>query len=178
MNEEKQIEKIVEFIGNLTFDLRQNMTSVTRYVKHERSKRPNLTEGQFIDQNIKYRELALKAVDNILRCLNENDELSEIERLRFEKEDDCKQSEKTTAVPCVVGDTMFVVSRYYTGKWEVYECKVTSLTIYENLIFVSLLAGGGRNFALNAVEINENIFFTKEEAEKRIERIKAWERKR
>jgi hypothetical protein len=56
------------------------MTSVTRYVKHEREKHPNLTEGQFLDRHLEYRKLANEAVDNILKCLNDNEHLSEIER--------------------------------------------------------------------------------------------------
>lgn len=75
---EREISKIV---GQLTYDLRTNMTSVTRFVRMKREKHPTLTDGQFLDRYLEYRELALEAVDNILKCLNENKELREIERI-------------------------------------------------------------------------------------------------
>ena len=75
---EREISKIV---GQLTYDLRTNMTSVTRFVRMERAEHPTLTDGQFLDRYLKYRELALQAVENILKCLNENKELREIERI-------------------------------------------------------------------------------------------------
>lgn len=80
----KHIEEMAKVVNRLAFDLRQNMTSVTRYVRHERAKHPNLTEGQFIDRHLEYRDLALVAVDNILKCLNENDKLREIEKMSVE----------------------------------------------------------------------------------------------
>ena len=78
---EREISKIV---GNLTFDLRTNMTSVTRFVRMERVKHPTLTDGQFLDRYLEYRQLALQAVDNILKCLNENEKLRSIENIYIE----------------------------------------------------------------------------------------------
>ena len=75
---EREISKIV---GQLTYDLRTNMTSVTRFVKMERAKYPSLTDGQFLDRYLEYRELALQAVGNILKCLNENEKLRSIENI-------------------------------------------------------------------------------------------------
>ena len=81
---EREISKTV---GQLTYDLRTNMTSVTRFVKMDRVEHPTLTDGQFLDRYLKYRELALQAVDNILKCLNENEQLREVERIyRSQKE--------------------------------------------------------------------------------------------
>lgn len=82
---EREISKIV---GQLTYDLRTNMTSVTRFVRMERAKHPTLTDGQFLDRYLEYRELALEAVGNILKCLNENEKLSEIERIYIDKRRD------------------------------------------------------------------------------------------
>ena len=81
---EREISKTV---GQLTYDLRTNMTSVTRFVRMERTKHPTLTDGQFLDRYLEYRELALQAVDNILKCLNENEQLSEIERIYRSKKE-------------------------------------------------------------------------------------------
>ena len=78
---EREISKIV---GQLTYDLRSNMTSVTRFVKMEREKHPTLTDGQFLDRYLEYRQLALQAVDNILKCLNNNEKLREIENVYLE----------------------------------------------------------------------------------------------
>lgn len=83
--EKEQIEEMLSTVNKLAFDLRTNMTSITRYVKHKREEHPNLTEGQFIDRHLAYRALAEVAVDNILKCLNDNDELRQIERLAGEK---------------------------------------------------------------------------------------------
>ena len=82
---EREISKIV---GRLTFGLRTNMTSVTRFVKIKRENHPTLTDGQFLDRYLEYRELALQAVDNILKCLNDNEKLSEIERIYRNKRRD------------------------------------------------------------------------------------------
>ena len=81
----KEISKIV---GQLTFDLRTNMTSVTLFVRMERTKHPTLTDGQFLDRYLEYRLLALQAVDNILKCLNDNEKLGEIERIYRSKRED------------------------------------------------------------------------------------------
>lgn len=78
----KEISKIV---GQLTYDLRTNMTSVTRFVKMKRENHPTLTDGQFLDRYLEYKELALQAVDNILKCLNDNEELREIEKIYINK---------------------------------------------------------------------------------------------
>lgn len=86
---EREISKIV---GQLTYDLRTNMTSVTRFVKMERNKHPALTDGQFLDRYLEYRQLALQAVDNILKCLNDNEKLREIERIyRNKKGEICNE---------------------------------------------------------------------------------------
>jgi hypothetical protein len=81
---EKEISKI---IGQLTYDLRTNMTSVTRFVKMKRENHPTLTDGQFLDRYLEYRQLALQAIDNILKCLNENESLRDIERIYMSKKE-------------------------------------------------------------------------------------------
>lgn len=81
----EQIEEMAKALLKLTYDLRTNMTAITRYVKHEKSKSPTLTDGQFIDRHLKYRELAIVAVDNILKCINGNEELRQIENMCFEE---------------------------------------------------------------------------------------------
>lgn len=57
-------------LNDLLYVIRTNMTSITRYVRHERKDHPTLTEGQFIDQHLKYKELANVAVSNILEYIN------------------------------------------------------------------------------------------------------------
>lgn len=81
MMNEKEMSKVV---GRLTYDLRSNMTSVTRFVRMERDKHPTLTDGQFLDRYLENKQLALQAVDNILQCLNDNEKLREIENIYFE----------------------------------------------------------------------------------------------
>lgn len=73
------VKEMSKVVGQLTYDLRTNMTSVTRFVRMEREKHPTLTEGQYLDRYLEYRQLALQAVDNILECLNNNEKLREVE---------------------------------------------------------------------------------------------------
>ena len=76
-----------------------------------------------------------------------------------------KQSEKVIELPCKIGETMYVVSRYYTGNWEIFKCKVESITMYGTNTFISLISAKG-NFAFgeNVSSINKNVFFAEEEA--------------
>lgn len=64
-------------VNDLLYVIRTNMTSITRYVRHERAKHPTLTEGQFLDQHLKYKELAEIAVTNILNYINGDGESEE-----------------------------------------------------------------------------------------------------
>ena len=52
-------KEISKTVGQLAYDLRTNMTSITRFVKMEREKHPTLTDGQFLDRYLEYRQLAL-----------------------------------------------------------------------------------------------------------------------
>ena len=83
-----------------------------------------------------------------------------------------KQSENTVELPCKVGDTMYVISRYYTNDYKVFECVVSDISIYIKNTFVRLLGKGNIIFAINAEEINRTVFHTKEEAEKAIKQNK------
>lgn len=74
-------------ISDLLFDLRTYMTSVTRYVRHNRQEHPTLTDGQFLDKNQEYRALALEAVDNILKRINKDDEINGLLRDALKKQD-------------------------------------------------------------------------------------------
>lgn len=121
MTKEKQIEEMAKVVKRLAFDLRSNMTPITRYVRHERAKHPKLTDGQFIDRHLEYRELANAAVDNILKCLNDNDGLSKIERMRFDNPDYRKQSEAEW-VPCDV------LPADEDGEWTSYACSMCKHT--------------------------------------------------
>ena len=79
--EREALKKIAMAVNTLIFDLRTNMTSVSRYVRDNREKHPTLTEGQFIDRNLEYKRLAEQAVDNILSCLDSNEYLRSEEGL-------------------------------------------------------------------------------------------------
>ena len=57
-------------VNDLVYVILTNMTSITRYVRYDRSKHPNLTEGQSLDRSLEYKELAMKAVDSILNYIN------------------------------------------------------------------------------------------------------------
>ena len=89
--QEKQIEEITiqemaKEIARVLFEIRQDMTSVIRYIRHEFNKElfPNSSIGEFIDRHLKYRELANETSKNILKNLNENNKLKEIESLCVE----------------------------------------------------------------------------------------------
>ena len=72
--------------------------------------------------------------------------------------------------PCKMGDKVYVISRYYAGDWEIYECNIESITVYEKNTFISCVANDVRfgriNFGLNISDLNKTFFLTKEEAEK------------
>ena len=71
--------------------------------------------------------------------------------------------------PCKVGDKVYIVSRYYAGDWEIYQCEIESITCYKKNTFISCFANDVRfgkiNFGLNNSEIGKTVFLTKEEAE-------------
>lgn len=83
--QQAQINRIVKVVRRLTYDLRTNMTSITRYVRHTKSER--ITQELFKKRHIHYHELAEKAVSNILNCINENPALSQIEKMQFDEID-------------------------------------------------------------------------------------------
>lgn len=69
---------IMKVLIQLLYDLRTNMTSVTRYVKYNRVDHSNLTAAEFSARYENYQQLANTAVDNILKSLNDNIELNEV----------------------------------------------------------------------------------------------------
>lgn len=77
-------------ISDLLFDLRTYMTSVTRYVRHNRQEHSTLTDGQFLVQNNEYKALALDAVDNILKRINKDDEINGLLRDVLKKPNDAE----------------------------------------------------------------------------------------
>lgn len=82
MNKDEVIA-LIKAVKRLAFDLRTDMTSVSRYVRHEQ--KPDQDKVTFVARNEHYKELALKAVEHILECLNNNPELTAIERLKPEE---------------------------------------------------------------------------------------------
>lgn len=71
--ERLQHSDTVKVLGKLLYDLRTNMTSVTRYVRHKDGK-------NFEERHKEYLKLAEFAVDNILKSLNENEAIDNIFR--------------------------------------------------------------------------------------------------
>ncbi len=57
-------------VDDLLFIIRQEMTSITRYVRCSKEKYPKLTEGQFIDRQLEYKALAEHSVEKILNIIN------------------------------------------------------------------------------------------------------------
>ena len=87
-----------------------------------------------------------------------------------------KQNENIIELPCKIGETMYVVSRYYTGSWEIFKCKVDSITMYEKHTFISLISVKGNFvFGENVTSINKNVFFTEEKAKKAWAKMKGGE---
>ena len=74
--------------------IRENMTSITRYVKDDYSKHTNLTPGQWLDRNLKNKDLALEAVANILTLINETHEIRLAEKEAVEEVKIIKTIEK------------------------------------------------------------------------------------
>lgn len=68
--------------------------------------------------------------------------------------------------PVKIGQTVYVVSRYYGGFWRTHECRIDSLTIYEKHMFMTLFDSDNLDFGIEISEIGKTVFLTKEEAEK------------
>lgn len=66
---------MTQVIIQLLYDLRTQMTSITRYIKH---KRTDLNNDHFLTQHQTYLALADEAVENILEVINNNPQLNEI----------------------------------------------------------------------------------------------------
>lgn len=89
----------------------------------------------------------------------------------FESVSDFLLANGVIVPPCRAGDTAYYISRYYTGKFEIYECIVDHLTVYGTNTFVSLNAKGdsGVYFGVNLAD--KSLFFNLEEAKTELERI-------
>lgn len=68
--------------------------------------------------------------------------------------------------PVKIGQTVYVVSRYYGGFWRTHECRIDSLTIYEKHMFMTLFDSENLDFGIEISEIGKTVFLTREEAEK------------
>lgn len=86
MSTRTDLNKVIRVIHKVIPALREEMTSITRYIKDTREKYPNFTEGQWLDRHIENRKLAVKASDNIIRLLNCNPELAEVEKMKEQEE--------------------------------------------------------------------------------------------
>ena len=75
--------------------------------------------------------------------------------------------------PCKVGDTVFVVSRYYTGTWFIYACMVNDISVYKKNMFVRMLAIRNKHvtFAEEVSQFGKTVFLTKEEAERALKNV-------
>ena len=82
MSTKTDLDKALKVIHKVIPAMRENMTSITRYVRDTKDKHPKLTMGQWIDRHENYKKLALEAVSNILVLLNDNPELHEVERMK------------------------------------------------------------------------------------------------
>ena len=69
-------------------------------------------------------------------------------------------------LPCKVGQTVYAVSNYYSGEWQMYECRIDSFSAFEKNTFMSLSNRDNYNFGANIREIGKTVFLTKEQAEK------------
>lgn len=69
--------------------------------------------------------------------------------------------------PCKVGDTVYYISRYYTGNWHIHECIVDEFTMYEMNAFISIVDKNKNTwiFGLNVADFGKNVFLSREEAE-------------
>jgi hypothetical protein len=71
--------------------------------------------------------------------------------------------------PCKLGQTVYVVSRYFTATWEIYECKVDEITVYPKHMFMRMKSIENKVFAEEISQVGKTVFLTREEAEKALE---------
>jgi len=74
-------------------------------------------------------------------------------------------------LPCKVGDTVYVVSNYYSGVWEIYECVVDSYTTYTKHTFMDIRGTKNDeavNFGMSISQFNKTVFLPKAKAEAKL----------
>ena len=75
-------------------------------------------------------------------------------------------------LPCKVGDTVYVISRYYTGTWQIYSCTVEYITHYKSNGFINAIFSKDINFGVNITEFGKTVFLTKEQAEQKLKEMR------
>ena len=73
--------------------------------------------------------------------------------------------------PCKVGDTVYVISRYYTGTWKIYSCTVEYITYYKSNGFINAIFSNHINFGVNITEFGKTVFLNKEQAEQKLKEL-------
>ena len=106
-----------------------------------------------------------------LALLREKD--AEIERLKEDNETlihNINQAEEeaerlenllanSVTLPCKVGDTCYMISRYYGGNFEIYTCTVDHISIYGHLVFLSIYDQKDRGKSFGVEINNDSLFF-------------------
>lgn len=67
-------------------------------------------------------------------------------------------SETWCNLPCEVNSIVHVVSRYYTGEWEIYEGRVASFEILSANTFMDIGTTEGYRFGVNVAEVGQTVF--------------------
>lgn len=68
-------------------------------------------------------------------------------------------------LPCACGDTVYFVSRYYGGRFEIYTCVVDHISVYGHLTFLTIYDKNDRGKVFGVEINNDSLFFDVEKAE-------------
>lgn len=68
-------------LKELLYEIRTNMTPITRYIRNSKEKHPSITLGQYIDRQAEYHKDALIAVDKILDAINSTESVDKFNKI-------------------------------------------------------------------------------------------------
>lgn len=107
-----------------------------------------------------------RLIEILLDGVTFTDEYKNPARMQAEYTADHLLANGVIVPPVNVGQIVYVVDRYYTSEWEIYECEVDSLTTYKTHTFMELVSVKYHfTFGVETSFVGVEVFLTKEEAE-------------
>ena len=64
-----------------------------------------------------------------------------------------------------------MISRHYTGTWQIYRCTVEYIRQYKLNAFVNVIFSNDVKFGASITEFDKTVFLTKEQAEAKLKEV-------